>query len=742
MARLAPPYPPAPKNVPPDLTRPTGRYRFQVVVVLVSLMLFFLLYLTLLGAAAYLVYLAITFPLTRVNGGVLFLKIGSVAGSMLLFLYLLKGFFKRQEQERSLRVEVTEEEQPKLFAFIEKLCEETNAPFPHRIYLSPEVNAAVFYNRSILSLFLPTPKNLLIGLGLVNTLNLTEFKAVLAHEFGHFSQSSMKLGTYVYTANRILGDMVYARDWLDYLLYKLRHTDARIAVFAWAFQAVLWVLRKLMEGFYRAITFLDLALSRQMEFNADLVAVSVAGSDAIVHSLSRLNFATDSLMQAWQDLQTAADHRLYTCDLFYHQSHAASYLRRRRKDPHLGEPPPLPDDPMLSVAIFDEEHDPGIPPMWSSHPPNFDREQNAKRHYLRSVIDERSPWVLFDDVRAVREKVTWRFYRVVVKLRRDVELAEPEEVQAFIDAEHAETTYHPRYHGVYDDRYITPGNLSELTTKVREEPWDAGRLERVHAKLYDDELKAWVKEHRQRLEEYQTLLGAHHGEGKKGEVKFRGRRYDVDECKRLMKKVERELDADRDWENSLDRRVFLVHYQMAQQLGGRVATEMVERYEFHLAVQEIHRKLRDHWGRVEGVLHFLSGQREQLASAQYRQVLEVFREAHETLESSLRKSRNQLLPELSNVTTGQPLREFLLEKRLIYSLVEDEESLRGDWITKFLKQFGEVRDKLVRIDLKSLGGILQLQEKIGKQWLAKLAALPEVVPVKAEERKRQAKGKP
>jgi len=108
MARLAPPYPPAPRNVPPDLTRPTGRYRFQVVIVLASLVLFFLLYLTLLGATAYLVYLAITFPMTRVNGGAILLKIASVAGSMLLFLYLLKGFFKRQEQERSLRVEVTE----------------------------------------------------------------------------------------------------------------------------------------------------------------------------------------------------------------------------------------------------------------------------------------------------------------------------------------------------------------------------------------------------------------------------------------------------------------------------------------------------------------------------------------------------------------------------------------------------------------------------------------------------------
>ena len=47
------------------------------------------------------------------------------------------------------------------------------------------MNAAVFYDLSIFNLFFPSKKNLEIGLGLVNVLNLGEFKAILAHEFGH-----------------------------------------------------------------------------------------------------------------------------------------------------------------------------------------------------------------------------------------------------------------------------------------------------------------------------------------------------------------------------------------------------------------------------------------------------------------------------------------------------------------------------------------------------------------------------
>src|SRR5256885_14876973 len=84
------------------------------------------------------------------------------------------------------------------------------------------------------------------------------------------------------------------------------------------------------------------------------------------------------------------------------------------------------------------------------------REVNAKRHYIRSPIDERSPWVLFQDAPAVRAKVTHRLYEAARPLQ-DVKPDPPEVVQAFIDEEHAETTYHPRYHGLYHHRHLTPG---------------------------------------------------------------------------------------------------------------------------------------------------------------------------------------------------------------------------------------------------------------------------------------------
>ena len=83
----------------------------------------------------------------------------------------------------------------------------------------------------------------------------------------------------------------------------------------------------------------------------------------------------------------------------------------------------------------------------------------------------------------------------------------------FIDEEHAETTYHPRYHRLYDHRYLTPGDLDELVRSAPAEVAGADRLAEAHALLYGDELKARMEAHRALQEDYRRVaplvLGLH-----------------------------------------------------------------------------------------------------------------------------------------------------------------------------------------------------------------------------------------
>jgi Zn-dependent protease with chaperone function len=211
-------YPPRPVGIPPDLTSPSKGYRWKVLVVLGSLFLFLALYLGMITGAAYLLLISLPYPISQDDRGVFIWKVMALFGTSFLLFVLLRGLFRTSQTYHELLVEINETDQPTVFAFLQRLCEELEAPFPHRVFLSPEVNAAVFGRTSILSLFLPARRDLVIGLGLVNALNLTEMKAVLAHELGHFSQKSTRLTRYIYTVNPIMADIVYRRDRLDHLV--------------------------------------------------------------------------------------------------------------------------------------------------------------------------------------------------------------------------------------------------------------------------------------------------------------------------------------------------------------------------------------------------------------------------------------------------------------------------------------------------------------------------------------------
>jgi Zn-dependent protease with chaperone function len=729
MARIDAYYPPSPRNVPEDLTEPTSEYKWRVALLMLSLLFAYGLYFLLtLGSLAVAVLAPILFPCV---GFIITIP------ALIFFLFLVKGFFKSGQKDRSAKIEITAEDQPLLFDFIERVCEDVGSPFPRRVFIVPEVNASVATYTGIASLFWPTGKDLHIGLGLVNALNLSEFKSVLAHEFGHFTQKSTRLSGYVYTAMGVIHDIVFSRDWFDSMIESMKRSmgprNNGLAVLGWLLYGLVWVLRKVLEGAFLLIALLDRSLSRQMEFNADLVAVSIAGSDAGIHGLYKLTCSDSFYEQMWHDLQTAYQHKLITADLFYHLNYAANYVRKQKKEPRYGFPPPLPDDPRDTQDLFKPDDD-RTPKMWATHPSNYEREQNAKEYYIRCPIDDRSPWVLFKDPQALREEITYRFWRSMKLIKKNQELDPPEEVQAFIDDEHAETTYDPRYHGLYDARYIEIDNLDDLVDEAKRAAWDEGRLERVHLKLYDNELKEWMEGRKSRVEEYELLRGVVSGELelKNDELHFRGRYYDAREAKRLLKKVDKEMEEDRQYFEGIDRRAFLVYYQMAMLSDADLRKELFKRYDFHLTSQDLLRKLSAERSHMEALLNMLSERNEALQPHEFRAALKACRDAQKALKKVLETADDLPLPDLANMKKGKPLGHFLLDKKLVHALARDEDMIRGAWVSKLMNQIGEVHAKLRRIHFKSLGGVLILQDRIYRKWKDYLASMPTVAAVPEE----------
>ena len=196
----------------------------------------------------------------------------------------------------------------------------------------------------------------------------------------------------------------------------------------------------------------------------------------------------------------------------------------------------------------------------------------------------------------LRERVTYKFYRFYCKVPKDVVLADPEEVQGFINEEHANRTYDPRYWGLYDSRNLHLANLSALATEGAEKPWSITELAEAHATLYNVEVKHRAQVYYKKIEEFNLLTAIKNGwhRPKNDEIDFRGELYELDDAKRLLKKVDKELIKEIDWLKEVDYRVFMCYFQMALYIDQQVAEELYRRYDFHLELQTIWHELQNH----------------------------------------------------------------------------------------------------------------------------------------------------
>jgi Zn-dependent protease with chaperone function len=440
-------YPIGPQGAPAELTKPTSIYKKRAWLAVVSLAVFVALYFLLAGWFVWTAYRLIGEALAGGPDTFLHYLVGGCA--IFLAVFMLKALFFISRGGAPDAVQVTPEEQPRLFAFLYRLADEAGAPRPAKVYLSARVNAAVFYDLSILNLIFPSRKNLEIGLALVNVLTLSEMKAVLAHEFGHFAQRSMAIGSWVYIAQQIASQVVTRRDALDKFLRGLSNVDFRIAWVGWLLSLIVWSIRSLMDTLLRLVVLAQRALSRQMEFQADLVAVSLTGSDELVHALHKLQSADEAWDQTLGFASTELRAGRIPHDLFEAHTRVIVKLGAIMNDKNFGRVPERAAGDTSPQRIFKTSF--AQPPqMWSTHPASADREENAKRMYLAAPHDSRSAWLLFDNVDSLKEKV-------VASLLGETkaERATAEQMLAALEERYALCQYDPRYRGAFLGRSLT-----------------------------------------------------------------------------------------------------------------------------------------------------------------------------------------------------------------------------------------------------------------------------------------------
>ena len=565
-------YPRAPGGVPDDLARATGAYRARAWLSVVSLGGFLLLY---FGGAAFFAWSAVDLVrrgLLAPKDGIWLILAGMVA---LVAVFMAKGLYFIKRIELAGLTEITAAEQPLLFAFLHRLTEETGAPHPYRVYLSNRVNAAVFYDLTILNLLYPSKKNLEIGLPLINALTLTEFKAVLGHEFGHFSQRSTAIGRWVYLAQQITVQIIFRRDALDAFAVKLSIYPLRVligpfvifqlmaALIGWWLRVTFWSIRTLADALYRAVALLQRALSRQQELQADLVAVSVSGSDALVHALHKLPAAEEAWNRVCGLVNEEIARGKHVPDAYALQMLAVDEMRRVLAQPDYGRTPPLPETDRASHRVFTQQI--GRPPeLWMTHPSYVDREANCKRRYVAAALDERSAWVLFEAAAELRRHSTLQIAPVPVTAQ---ELS-AEEASTRLSSQFARPSLDRRYRGAYVGRAIA--RRAPNPADLYGAPPAPEQVGTALAAVYPETLEDELQQLRDLVTERDGLVAIRDGrlEPPDGVIRFRDRTLTQDELAPVIDQVNAQLTAAIDAVEAHDRRCRAAVRAAAAVVGG------------------------------------------------------------------------------------------------------------------------------------------------------------------------------
>lgn len=378
---------------------------------------------------------------------------------------------------------------------------------------------------------------------------------------------------------------------------------------------------------------------------------------------------------------------------------------------------------MFDPEKEEEEHD-EIPEMRRTHPPAHETEENAKETFIPAVVDIRSPWILFRDVAELKERLTYKFYRMHFRVKKSVELVEADEVQQFIDDEHAETTYDPRYQGVYDFRSLNPGDFGELNQVIREQPWDDDRLEKVYERLYEGA--------GEKAEDFEELRK------EKATLKSKTEGRPSRRLKKKIKAIDKDMDKLREWFSSMDRRVYLCHVQMAAAVNKDLRDELIERYRFGHEIQKFYEEADYHYDQASLYLLILN-HIENPHPEFIGEVLSTLRKAWRALKKIVQEARDINMPAMKNFEEGERLADFILDGKLVSE--PPLEYARANWINKMMNQLRGVRRRCFRLHWKSVGGILAMQEKIAAQWVEKRKpieasvdpeAIVDALPVDAE----------
>lgn len=292
---------------------------------------------------------------------------------LVTLLSMLKSLWIRvKEEDPGIRLDLTAHA-PALGAVLQEVVGKIPTRPVDRVFLTPGTDLAVFERGGFLQKLRGTSERCLtLGVGVLEGLKLRPFKAILAHEYGHFSNRDTVGGGMALSVRRSLHKLA---------LQLADQGAARPYNPAWIF----------VNGFHRLFLRVSQGASRLQEILADRWAASLYGASSfeagllhVIRQGARFHATTAATLDEVQEK------KLPLANL-YHFS-----------------PEKRPSEEELAQAVKQEIH--REPSAYDSHPSPVKRFRLARRLKVvgepASPDDEKDVWTLFSDRARIEHRLT------------------------------------------------------------------------------------------------------------------------------------------------------------------------------------------------------------------------------------------------------------------------------------------------------------------------------------------------
>ncbi len=326
------------------------------------------------------------------------LYLGPAISLATLVAFLLYPVFTTRATHLSQQV-VHPKQQPHLYAFVAQLSQVLGVQPPQLISITHEANAFAGPAGGFLGV-LRGERRLVIGLPLVEMLQVKQFGGILAHELGHFSQRN---GQILVTLMRLIQSWfrrVVAEEnhSLDRFTQRLSQEWKAIAVFILFARALLVITRFFFVSFGWIADVITGFLLRQMEYDADRYEARLIGRDVFAETTRELFHIQLAHEIAMNELM------LYVPEgkLVDNLPAFTAYHRRQIS----GE----------ALAHFKQMQEADVRALSDSHPTFAARVKNADRAAEQPIlVSEAQAATLFEDFPALCRDFTRTYYETLLK---------------------------------------------------------------------------------------------------------------------------------------------------------------------------------------------------------------------------------------------------------------------------------------------------------------------------------------